>query len=98
MKKEMSLSQTHKSENSIKEKVASEIKTFPHSDQYFSPSLPPSLTLSLESVKSINKNALATVDQLVGHYHANQKVVGSIPGQGTSLGCRFSTQLGLCQR
>ena len=34
--------------------------------------------------------ALAGVAQLVGVLSCNQKVAGSIPGQGTCLGCRFS--------
>ena len=32
-----------------------------------------------------------------GHRPANQKVTGSIPGQGTCLSCRFGPQLGQVQ-
>ena len=32
---------------------------------------------------------LAGVAQLVGHHPADQEVMGSVPSQGTSLGCRF---------
>ena len=31
--------------------------------------------------------ALASMAQLVGHHPTGQKVIGSIPGQGTCLGC-----------
>ena len=37
--------------------------------------------------------ALAGVTQLVEHHSAKQKVAGLIPSQGTSLGCRFHSQL-----
>ena len=42
--------------------------------------------------------ALTGVAQLVGLPSAKQKVTGSIPGQGTRLGCRFGPQLGVCKR
>ena len=29
-----------------------------------------------------------------GHHPANRKIAGSVPGQGTCLGCRFGPQLG----
>ena len=32
--------------------------------------------------------ALAAVAQWIEHQPANQKVMGSVPGQGTCLGCR----------
>ena len=41
-----------------------------------------------------NDNAnLAGVAQLVGHRPVNGRVVGSIPSQGTYLGCGFSPLL-----
>ena len=36
--------------------------------------------------------ALASVVQLVGASSCNQKVAGSIPSQGTCLGCKFNPQ------
>ena len=36
--------------------------------------------------------------QWIGCWPANQKVTGSIPSQGTCLGCRPGTQLGVCKR
>ena len=41
--------------------------------------------------------ALASVAQLVGHQTAKQKVAGSIPSQGTGLGCGFIPRSG-CAR
>ena len=41
--------------------------------------------------------ALASVAQLAEHDPANQKVAGSIPGQGTCLGCEFGPWLGPVQ-
>ena len=38
--------------------------------------------------------ALAGVAQLVGYHPTNQKVTGSIPGQGKCLGCGFGPQSG----
>ena len=46
----------------------------------------------------IAKIALAGVAQWDGHHPANQKVTGSIPSQGTCLGCRPGPQLGACER
>ena len=40
---------------------------------------------------------LTSVAQLVGRHPTKRKVAGSIPGQGTCLGCRFSLQSG-CRR
>ena len=47
-----------------------------------------------------DKDHLAPTDvvQWVGHHPANCKVPGSIPGQGTCLGCRPGSQLGTCER
>ena len=45
----------------------------------------------------IYKNPLYPVAQLVEHHLAHQKVVGSIPGQGTYLGCRSYIRLGYMQ-
>ena len=36
---------------------------------------------------------MARVAQLVGHSPAKRKVAGSIPGQGTCLGCGYSPHL-----
>ena len=38
--------------------------------------------------------ALTSVAQLVGHHPAKGKFTGSIPGQGTWLGCGFCPFLG----
>ena len=38
------------------------------------------------------------VAQLVGHCPANQKFIGSIPGWGTCLGCRFGPWLGQIEK
>ena len=46
----------------------------------------------------ILKAALANVAQLVGHHPIKQKVAGSIPGQGKSLGGRPGPRLGTCAR
>ena len=40
---------------------------------------------------------MAGVAQLFGHHPANQKVTGSIPGQGTCRGCRFGPHSGCVQ-
>ena len=46
-------------------------------------------------MKSIKKKiALTGVVQLVGQHPADRGVLGSIPGQGTCLGCGFGPQLG----
>ena len=47
-------------------------------------------------VNSLDKNlalALTSEAQLVGRHSAKQKVAGSIPGQNTCIGCRFSRWL-----
>ena len=44
--------------------------------------------------KRVKGLALTSVTQLVGHCLAKQKVTGSIPGQGTHLGCGFGLQVG----
>ena len=41
---------------------------------------------------------LAGVALWIEHQPAQQKVAGSIPGQGTGLGCRQGPQLGECER
>ena len=43
-------------------------------------------------------DALASVAQWSECWPVNQKVAGSIPSQGTCLGCRLGPQLGLCER
>ena len=45
-----------------------------------------------------NLYASTGVAQWVRHHPANQKVTGSIPSQGTCLGCRPGPQLGACKR
>ena len=42
--------------------------------------------------------ALAGIAQWIGHLPENQKVTGSVPSQGTHLGCRPGPQLGVCER
>ena len=42
--------------------------------------------------------ALVDVAQWIEHWTVNQKVTGSISGQGTCLGCRPGPQLGECKR
>ena len=46
-----------------------------------------------KTVKNSN-TALTNVAQLVGHRPAKGMVTGSIPGQGTCLGSRFSPRSG----
>ena len=41
---------------------------------------------------------LAGVAQRVEHQTAKQRVAGSIPSQGTGLGCGSDPQLGACER
>ena len=45
----------------------------------------------VQSCKNVTQ-ALAGVAQWIEHWHANQRVVGSIPSQGTRLGCRPGPQ------
>ena len=45
-----------------------------------------------------NSVALAGVAQWIEHGTANQRVAGSIPSQGTCLGCRPGPQQGVCKR
>ena len=42
--------------------------------------------------------ALAGVTQWTERRPANQRCAGSIPSQGTCLGCRPGPQLGVCER
>ena len=42
----------------------------------------------------LTQGVLTAMAQLVGCRPAKQKVAGSVPGQGTCLGCGFSPQLG----
>ena len=46
----------------------------------------------------ILQSTLAGVAQWIECQPANQKVSGSIPGQGTSLGCGLGPLLGACKR
>ena len=41
---------------------------------------------------------LPGVAQWIEHQTVNQRVTGSIPSQGTCLGCRPGPQLGVCER
>ena len=50
----------------------------------------PICTLRLQQKELKLHEPLTSVAQLVGHHPAKQKVSGSIAGQGTCLGCRFS--------
>ena len=55
----------------------------------------------LFSLRSSNKKwqrpALASVAPWIERWPVNQRVTGSIPGQGTHLGCEPGPQLGLCE-
>ena len=51
-----------------------------------------------EKVTRKNMTALAGVALWIEHQTMNQKVSGSIPGQGACLGCRPDPQLGACER
>ena len=44
------------------------------------------------------RHTLTGVAQLAGHCPTKGNVVGSIPGQGTCLGCGPGPQLGACER
>ena len=48
-------------------------------------------------MKKSHAPALASVAQLVGALSCGGKVVGSVPSQGTSLGCKFDSQSGRMQ-
>ena len=48
--------------------------------------------------KKLYYPALAGVTQWIECQPANRKVTGSIPSQGTCLGCRPGPQLGACER
>ena len=47
---------------------------------------------------SKESSALAGVAQCIERRPVSQKVAGSIPGQGTCLGCRPGPRLGACER
>ena len=54
---------------------------------------------AIVSNKNVTNNiALATVAQWIECRPLNQEVAGSIPSQGTCLGCRPGPQLGPCER
>ena len=42
--------------------------------------------------------ALAGTAQRIEHQPVNRRVTGSIPGQGTCLGCGPGPKLGVCER
>ena len=48
-------------------------------------------------MKKTHAPALASMAQLVGALSCGGKVVGSVPSQGTSLGCKFDSQSGHMQ-
>ena len=52
----------------------------------------------LDSIKNSTYLALAGVAQWIEYRLANQRVAGSIPSQGTCLGCGPNHQLGACER
>ena len=52
------------------------------------------MNCTLENCKSV----LAGVAQWIDCWPVNRKVTGSIPRQGTSLGCGPGPHLGLCER
>ena len=53
----------------------------------------------LESkVKKTLSSALAGVAQWIEHQPTNQRVIGSIPGQGTCLGCEPGPRWGMYKR
>ena len=52
----------------------------------------------LTGMATIQKTALAGVAQRTEHWPVKLKVTGSIPSQGTCLGCRPGPQLGACER
>ena len=43
-------------------------------------------------------NALAGVAQWIEHQPVNQRITGTIPSQGTCLGCGPGPQYGACER
>ena len=51
-----------------------------------------------EIKKNIQGTALAGVAQWIDCWHANQRVAGLIPSQGTCLGFRLGPQLGVHKR
>ena len=48
--------------------------------------------------KNFKFNALADVAQYIECWFANQKVIGSVSGQGTCLGFGPGPQMGACER
>ena len=51
-----------------------------------------------KKIKKKNKALAAGVAQWIDCGPANQRVTGSIPSQGTCLGCRPGLQMGACER
>ena len=52
----------------------------------------------MEDISQKTLSVLAGVAQWIERQLLNGKVVGSIPGQGTGLGCGPGSQLGVCER
>ena len=52
----------------------------------------------IECKKTLASQALTSIDQLVEHHPARQRVASVIPSQGTCLGCRASPWLGCMQQ
>ena len=50
------------------------------------------------SVLKVHQMALAGVAQWTEHWPANQRVAGSIPSQGTCLGCGARSPIGVHKR
>ena len=50
---------------------------------------------SLKHLKIFNNCSLASVAQWIEHRPENQRVAGSIPSEGTNLGCRPGPQQGV---
>ena len=48
--------------------------------------------------KELHVAALTGMAQWIEHQPVNWKVTGSIPSQGTCLGCRPGPQMGVCER
>ena len=54
------------------------------------------MVFNIKQIKLLT--ALAGVAQWIEFQPANQRVAGSIPSQGTCLGCGPGPQLGACER
>ena len=52
----------------------------------------------LKIIRIVTITALAGVTQWIERQPLDQKVAGSVPGQGMCLGCGPGLQLGMCER